>query len=106
MTVGFDGAFARRQTRRKLLGLLLAVGFDLSVPELSHRLDDPEAGVLGGLEEFREHLGGNLTIMLLHGIGRPFDVHEIDRDVMIRSIELIAQAHRESRVPAATRKAS
>jgi 3-dehydroquinate synthase len=91
---------------RRVLGLLLAVGFDLSVPELSQRLDDPEGSVLGGLEEFREHLGGDLTIMLLHGVGRPVDVHEIDRDVMIRSIELITRAHRESRVPAVTRKAS
>ena len=57
--------------------------------------------VLRGLEEFREHLGGELTIMLLRGIGQPFDVHEIDPDVMIRSIGVLtpleagrAAAHR------------
>jgi 3-dehydroquinate synthase len=105
-TYAFLQGFLSEADWRRILGVLLAVGFDLSVPELSQALDDPEAGVLGGLEEFREHLGGSLTIMLLNGIGRPFDVHEIDRDVMIRSIELIARAHRESRVPAVTRKAS
>lgn len=105
-TYAFLQGFLSEADWRRILGLLLTVGFDLSVPELSQRLEDPETGVLGGLEEFREHLGGSLTIMLLHGIGRPFDVHEIDREVMIRSIELTARAHRESRVPAVTRKAS
>jgi 3-dehydroquinate synthase len=41
------------------------------------------------LIEFQEHLGGELTIMLLSRIGQSFDVHQIDRDVMIRSIEML-----------------
>ena len=45
--------------------------------------------VLGGLDEFREHLGGTLTILMLRSIGAPFDVHEIRRDVMIRSIAVL-----------------
>ena len=92
---------------QRVLGLLRALGFALYVPELSQHLDqgDHPASVLGGLDEFREHLGGRLTIMLLHGIGRPFDVHEIDRDVMIRSIELV-RATEESAAAAAARRAS
>ena len=39
---------------------------------------DAPRSVLRGLAEFREHLGGRLTIMLLRAIGQPFDVHEID----------------------------
>ncbi len=38
-------------------------------------------------EEFREHLGGRLTITLLDGIGQPFDAYEIDRTRMERAIE-------------------
>lgn len=45
--------------------------------------------LLDGLEEFREHLGGPLTITLLEGIGRPVDVHEIDRTRMIEAIETL-----------------
>ena len=41
--------------------------------------------MLHGLEEFREHLGGRLTIMLLKGIGSSFDVHEIRTDLMVRA---------------------
>ncbi len=62
--------------------------------------------MLHGLEEFREHLGGSLTIMLLRGIGQPFDVHEIDRDVMIRSIELVATAQKAARPGGIARRAS
>lgn len=38
--------------------------------------------VLEGLEEFRQHLGGRLTVTMLQGIGKPIDVHEIDVQVM------------------------
>jgi 3-dehydroquinate synthase len=33
--------------------------------------------VLKGLEEFREHLGGELTLTMLRGIGAGVEVHEI-----------------------------
>jgi 3-dehydroquinate synthase len=45
--------------------------------------------VLRGLDEFREHLGGRLTIMLLRGIGEPFDAHEMQRDLVARSIGVL-----------------
>jgi 3-dehydroquinate synthase len=38
--------------------------------------------LLLGLEEFREHLGGNLCISMLTGIGSSQDVSEIDMEVM------------------------
>ena len=38
--------------------------------------------ILDGLEEFREHLGGRLTVTLLDGIGRPVDVHEMDGEIV------------------------
>jgi 3-dehydroquinate synthase len=93
---------------QRILGLLQTVGFDLSAPELLPSIADPDAdsGLLAGLEEFREHLGGTLTIMLLRGIGQPFDVHEIDRDAMIRSIELVARTETGARSEGAARRAS
>jgi 3-dehydroquinate synthase len=42
--------------------------------------------VLDGLEEFREHLGGRLTVTLLAEIGKAFDVHEIDLERMARAL--------------------
>ena len=39
-----------------------------------------------GIEEFREHLGGELTITLIEGIGLKKDVHQIDLDKMKKSV--------------------
>ncbi len=58
-----------------------------------------------GLPEFREHLGGELTIMLLEGIGRAFDVHEIRRDIMVRSIDVLKAIESAGSVTAGLRVA-
>lgn len=70
----------------RVLDLLVALGFDmyhdvLSAPEL----------IFPGLEEFREHLGGRLTIMLLASIGQGINMHEIDQDLFNRSIQVLAE---------------
>ena len=39
--------------------------------------------ILPGLQEFREHLGGQLTITLLCEIGRGIEVHEIDEQRVV-----------------------
>jgi 3-dehydroquinate synthase len=92
---------------QRILALFTAIGLDLSASELSEWLDQPEDPrcVLRGLEEFREHLGGELTVMLLRSIGQPIDVHEIDTDVMMRSIELVARAQ-SARTQGVARRAS
>lgn len=41
--------------------------------------------LLAGLEEFREHLGGRLTIMLLSAIGRGVEVHELEPENVLRA---------------------
>lgn len=52
-----------------------------------------EAGrrrVFEGLEEFREHLGGKLTVLMLKGAGKGFDVHELDEAQLDRCIDDLA----------------
>jgi len=102
-----QGFLPERELRR-ILDLLVAVGFELLPPELAHTTTEAagSASVLDGLEEFREHLGGTLTIMLIRGLGQPFDVHEIDRNAMMRSIELLARAQDAARSASAARRAS
>ncbi|MBM44469.1 MAG: 3-dehydroquinate synthase [Phycisphaerae bacterium] len=61
---------------------LLDMGFTLQHEALgNHEV------LLEGLREFREHLGGQLTITLVEEIGKPLDVHEIDLNVMRRAID-------------------
>jgi 3-dehydroquinate synthase len=76
---------------RRIIALLQALGLPVFTPELARHLDEEDhaACVLRGLDEFREHLGGRLTIMLLSGIGRPFDAHEIQKDLVSRSIGVL-----------------
>jgi len=79
----------------RIIDLLLALRLPVFTEELGAHLDAPnhEWSVMRGLEEFREHLGGRLTVMLLGGIGRAFDVHEIETAGMIRSIEVLKRVH-------------
>lgn len=67
--------------------LLERLGFRLWHPALD--LLDPRGrlAVLAGLEEFREHLGGELTITLLSGIGVGFEVNEMDEDTIQQCLE-------------------
>jgi 3-dehydroquinate synthase len=46
--------------------------------------------LFAGMEEFRQHLGGRLTLTMLRGVGDPIDVHEIDRQKMCTAIERVA----------------
>jgi 3-dehydroquinate synthase len=47
--------------------------------------------VLSGLADFREHLGGELTVTLLAGIGRGVEVHEMDETIIGESIDWLEQ---------------
>jgi len=103
-----EQGFLPERELRRILNLLVAVGFDLLPPELARAAEQPatEASILEGLDEFREHLGGTLTIMLIRGLGQPFDVHEIDRNAMMRSIGGLARAQDAARSASAARRAS
>jgi 3-dehydroquinate synthase len=43
--------------------------------------------VFDGLEEFREHLGGRLTVLLLAAPGKGIDVHQMNESVLETCIE-------------------
>jgi 3-dehydroquinate synthase len=106
-TYSYLAGFLAEAEWRRILQLLIALGVPIYSPSLEERLETPDdpGCVLCGLGEFREHLGGRLTIMLLKGIGRPFDVHEIRRDLVVRSIGMLKTLETD-RVDSAAKKAS
>ncbi|MEX1017339.1 MAG: 3-dehydroquinate synthase [Phycisphaeraceae bacterium] len=55
--------------------------------------------LLAGLEEFREHLGGQLTITLLRAVADPIDVHTIDHAAMRDAIGTLVSPQRASAEP-------
>src|SRR5713226_4087877 len=78
---------------QRILGLISALRLAVYTRELSlHLYDrcDPRC-IFTGLQEFREHLGGQLTLPLLKRIGRGIEVHEVDEQTMIRSIALLEE---------------
>ena len=79
--------FLDRSDWERILALLNALRLPLYRPELRR----PE--LIDGLTEFREHLGGPLTLLLLEGIGRPIEVHQIDLALLREGISLLEQAH-------------
>lgn len=60
-----------------------------------HPLLDNTLTLFEGLEEFRQHLGGRLTVTMLDAPGRPLNVHEIDRDAMKDSLQELAALSEE-----------
>jgi 3-dehydroquinate synthase len=61
----------------RVLELLRKLGFDLFANELTRLDAEHQPMILKGLEEFREHLGGQLTLTMLRDIGTGVEVHEI-----------------------------
>jgi 3-dehydroquinate synthase len=45
--------------------------------------------IFDGLEEFRQHLGGRLTVTMLRAVGQSINVHSIDQVAMKESIEMV-----------------
>jgi 3-dehydroquinate synthase len=84
------GLLGERDCRR-IVDLLKRLGFELYAPEMDKplsRLD--RSSLLHGLTEFREHLGGELTIMLLSAIGVGVEVHHMDDDFIHESVAELA----------------
>jgi 3-dehydroquinate synthase len=79
------------ESLHRIVHLLKASGFDLYVPELSGE------SLLKGLMEFREHLGGRLTIMLLKEIGYGIEVHEMDNNLILESVEMAKKFHEDAK---------
>lgn len=70
----------------RILNLIRSTGFNIYDPELS-RIEAGRSVILQGLEEFREHLGGILTITLVPEIGRKIEVNDMDETEILASID-------------------
>ncbi len=70
----------------RVAALLELLGFRLWNPALEARTAEGTLAVLQGLQDFREHLGGELTVTLLEDIGRGVEVHAMDEALIERAI--------------------
>jgi 3-dehydroquinate synthase len=74
-----------KEKAQRIIQLLLHTGFDIVHPLM--QVKEMNSPILIGLNEFREHLGGRLTIMLLQDIGKGEEVHALDTDLLIKASE-------------------
>jgi 3-dehydroquinate synthase len=106
--IALDVIYSRRMgyldpaSERRILALLEMLGFDLFASELFHVDSANHSILLGGLEEFREHLGGQLTITLLRSIGCGFEVHAVNTGEMLNAVHELEQRHRTRAVDQTT----
>ena len=75
-----------RDAADRILTLLERLGVELFANELLHEDESGTLQLINGLEEFREHLGGDLTITLLCELGQGFEVHEMNLPIVVESI--------------------
>ncbi|WP_404483217.1 3-dehydroquinate synthase [Pseudomonas sp. HT11] len=76
----------------RVMSLLRKLGFNLCPPELALKDAQGRSPLLLGLEEFRQHLGGQLSIPMLNRIGQSVDLHEIDSATMEVALQRLSTA--------------
>jgi len=74
-------------TAEQILRMLGQLGFALYSPLLDERGSSGSRKVLDGLEEFREHLGGRLSIPMIRAPGDRLEVHEMDERLVDAAID-------------------
>lgn len=98
--IALDSAYSYLQGRisesdfNRIIHLMHNLGFELFAPELQGE------NLIQGLKEFQEHLGGQLTIMLLEKLGKGVEVHEMDHDLIFKSVEILRTLEKKSAVHA------
>lgn len=73
----------------RILAGLAACGLATWDDLLARRTADGALEIIEGLEQFREHLGGRLTITLPDGLGRKTEVHQLDTGLIERAVDFL-----------------
>ncbi|WP_303311243.1 3-dehydroquinate synthase [Hymenobacter sp. BT730] len=99
MGIALDSTYSHLQGRisstelEQILDVMRTLGFALYAPEMAMHLEDathPQS-LLRGLQEFREHLGGKLTVTLLEAIGRGVEVHEMENELLMEAVRQLRE---------------
>ena len=73
---------ASEELAERVITVIQSLGLHIHHPGLDWTNEDGVRRVFEGIDEFREHLGGELTVLMLEDIGKGVDIHEIDLSVM------------------------
>ena len=96
--ISLDCAYAvqkgllKKNIFHRIIKTFSTLNFDLFNSQLFNpKQTNINPNLLIGLDEFREHLGGNLTITLIKEIGESFEVNQIDHYAMNRAALLVKE---------------
>ena len=96
--IAMDVIYARRTgllaepIAERILNVIQRLGFELFAPVREIRRPTGPQDMLDGLEEFREHLGGRLSIPMITAPGQRLEIHEINGPVVKAAFdELLAR---------------
>jgi 3-dehydroquinate synthase len=83
----------KEATAYRAIDLIERLGFS-TYDAILHQVDKNDMSVvLKGLDEFREHLGGELTITLIQGIGEGVEVHAMDKLHIKSALDELRERH-------------
>ena len=83
----------KEATAYRAIDLIEQLGFS-TYDAILHDVDKNDMSVvLKGLDEFREHLGGELTITLIQGIGEGVEVHAMDKLHIKSALDELRERH-------------
>jgi len=83
--------FLSEENAERIINVLINLGLKTYHPALDWADAKGNRRVLAGLDEFREHLGGELTVLLLSDLGKGVDVHEFNTTILEQSIEQLRE---------------
>lgn len=78
-TYSYFIGFLKRNDWKRIISVFIQLNFDIYPDELLIKKN--QQAIFAGLEEFREHLGGKLTITLIKNIGDKIDMHHINKNI-------------------------
>ncbi|MEM0897243.1 MAG: 3-dehydroquinate synthase [Verrucomicrobiota bacterium] len=81
----------------RILDLVEQIGFATYSPHL-HAVEDGRLAVLRGLEDFREHLGGELTVTLIPEIGQKLEVHDVEEAKVVEAMAELRERAEEVKI--------
>lgn len=84
------GGFLAPAVAERILRVLEALGFTLFHEALQSRDASGELNLIGGIQEFREHLGGDLHITLLQDMGRGFEANDMSPALVSQAVNDLA----------------
>ncbi len=87
LTIAKNRGLINPQDHTAVVNALRATGLPVWHPALGHRRKDGTVSIYRGLEEFREHLGGELTLVMPMELGRSCEIHDLSYGEVERVVQ-------------------